>query len=265
MDSESAEKIIAESGHDFHLKVSDFLISLGWEAQISPHYNDFITGKDREIDIIATKRFNAFPRSNEDSHCVTLRLFIECKYIKNEIVVWFRNKDIMKATELAMNNHVFFGCDEYCLQNTGIIPNKTHHYIKDKEVIKVWDYDKKNKSDALQEGMNSCLNSLIFYTEHQSSGYSPTINIPVIAINSFNNIYKRINGEGSEKCEIINSNVQMEVDYSYVGRDDKPTTKYFLIDIVSMNYLQDFINVLEQNDVPLLLEQLRWKVKNNNW
>ena len=73
MNSGAVEKIIAESGHDFHLKVSDFLISLGWEAQISSHYNDFITGKDREIDIIATKRFNAFPRSNEDSHCVVLR------------------------------------------------------------------------------------------------------------------------------------------------------------------------------------------------
>ena len=74
----------------------DVLREQGWKLLISPYYYDNISNAVREI-IIAEKQFTFVDNWSQSSVQVNVQLFVECKYIKQEIVFWFDNKDIDKA------------------------------------------------------------------------------------------------------------------------------------------------------------------------
>lgn len=54
-DEDPVKQIIENSGNGFHYKVVNFLREKGWVVLVSPYYNDNVTDKQREIDIIAEK------------------------------------------------------------------------------------------------------------------------------------------------------------------------------------------------------------------
>src|SRR3989304_4244472 len=73
--------IIDQSGNTFHCKVLKYLQEKGWIVLISPYYNDNVSSKPREIDLIAEKEFNVEDGLRTPFRTVKVKLFIECKYI----------------------------------------------------------------------------------------------------------------------------------------------------------------------------------------
>ena len=76
------------------------MISKNWTVLISPYYNDNISSKPREIDLIAEKAFPIKDVFRDIFGTVNVKLFIECKYVSQTTVFWFYNKDKQKAEEL---------------------------------------------------------------------------------------------------------------------------------------------------------------------
>jgi hypothetical protein len=256
------KKIIQNSGNDFHQQVANLLRGQGWDVEFSPYYNDPATNKPREIDIVALKKYDVSDIFNRNSSSLTLRLFIECKYIKDVNVLWFRTKDIDSATKLAKNNSILRSLEDYCLQDTSTIPNKIHHYIRDNEVMKL--VSKEGNSDPLYEGMNGCLNATVFYTQYLLDAVPNIIDFPIIVVNNFKNLYKR-NLNNTDGHEDIIDNIQMEVNYSFTDKQGDPATKYFLLDIVNGEKLEYFLDMLDKNDIQILLTQLNWQHRLNSF
>ncbi len=249
------KEIIKNSGNDFHLNIADFLSSRGWTVVISPYYNDPATNKPREIDIIATREINVRENFyNKRDSSFILRLFIECKHLPNSNVLWFMPKNTESAKELVIDNNVLRRADDGLLTNFSVRPPKTHHYLDEEKVMKL--SAKTGNTDLLYEAMNSCLNALIFYKEHQHLNTANVIDLPVIVVNSFENLHKR-NSENQDGYEDVTRNFQMEVDYSFSDKEGKPKTKYFLLDVVSGDKLEDFLRLLDECDVEILKNNLQ--------
>lgn len=260
--NDKVKEIIKNSGNDFHLKVADFLRSQKWEVKVSPYYNDPATNKPREIDIVALKKYEVRDGFNQDVESLTIRLFVECKYIKDINVLWFEQKDAESATELAKDNSIMRGLEDCNLQDTSTLPHKIHHYLQGNEVMKLG--SKTGNIDPLYEGMNGCLNALVFYKEHQYSGIPNTIDFPIITVDNFKNLHKR-NSSNNRGYEEISDNFQMEVNYSFTDRQNKPATKYFLLDIINGDKLENFLDMLGKNDVQIMKNQLAWQVRRNSF
>ena len=54
---EKVKELIINSGNNFHCKVHNYLVGKNWAVLVSPYYNDNISEKPREIDLIAEKAF----------------------------------------------------------------------------------------------------------------------------------------------------------------------------------------------------------------
>ena len=114
--------IIEKSGNTFHCKVLKYLQEKSWTVLISPYYNDNVSSKPREIDLIAEKAFKATDSRGEFIGTVNVKLFIECKYISQKTVFWFHEKDKQKAEYLVT-------------QSTPM--SKDHSYTK-KHLTRLW-------------------------------------------------------------------------------------------------------------------------------
>jgi len=257
-------KIIQKSGHDFHTRVSKLLTEADWDVTNSPYYNDPDTGKSREIDIIAKKEYiiksDSFSRNSEK---LVVKLFIDCKYIKSPVVFWFTNRNYEKAAKLAMDNPILEDKPEYYIR----ADNKPHHYISEenREVTRQWTSE---QTDVIADAQHKVLKALIFFSENDNDEYYE-IRYPVIVVNDFSEFAKRVEGDGAGKYNVINNNFQIETDYSYKNKDNKNITKYFLLDVVSYQLLEDFLKKLEINDIQPLRGVLsydlrRQEYQNNN-
>src|SRR5688572_1817772 len=88
--SDEIQAIVDESGNSFHCKVTNFLKENGWHTLVSPYYMDGATNKPREIDLITEKQWSReSDHGHRQSGAVTIKLFIECKYIPQPTVFWF--------------------------------------------------------------------------------------------------------------------------------------------------------------------------------
>lgn len=256
--NEKIKQIIENSGNDFHLEVVEILKSRLWDVEISCYYNDPATDKQREIDIIATKKFPIESFFTGPHESFTLRLFIECKYINKPNVLWFVPKNVEKAKKLSKRNIVLNDCDDLDLYDRSKVPHRQVHYLIEDEVLKLT--SEVENQDPFYKGMNGCLNAYIFYTQFLTQKIYKVVNFPIIAINSFENIYKRDNKKGDGYSE-INKNFQMEVNYAYLNSTQKSVTEYFLIDILSKDKLIIFLDSLEENDGHILKSKIEWDLR----
>jgi hypothetical protein len=247
-DDEAIKNIIEKSGHDFHLKISKLLEDNGWNIRNSPYYNDPATNIPREIDIIAEKNFFVGNRSfGNRFHNLTIRLFIECKYIKSHIVFWFLEKDIKKATELAKDTPILRGKEDVYLKSD----NRVHHYIKDLDVAKNFSAD--NNNQDLNKAINQILNATLFFSKNQNTGLY-TANFPIIVVNSLDNFKKKT--DSPKGYEQINNIFEIEVEYI-----DQGSPEYFLIDIVSEDKISTFLDYLLNNDIDILRNTLDFDMR----
>lgn len=256
MKKDKIQEIIDKSGNDLQFQVAEYLEGHKWEVSISPYYNDPATGKPREIDIIAIRRW---PMRNDfesrELGELLIRLFIECKHIKDPAVLWFRQKNMTSAMELAKDNSILDSKPDYYLgQNQ--TPTQ-HHYVDNVRVAKI--AAKSGKRDDIFEAMNQCLNGLIFFGNNPSPY---CIDYPIIITDSFQNLHRR---DSDTRHTLIIEPFQFEVDYSFKqSRSDGKSIdimKYFLIDIMGFDKLDSFLQDLESRDVKLFRENLYWDLE----
>src|SRR3989338_92021 len=156
-DIDMVKEIIEKSGNSFHFKVLKHLEDLGWKTIISPYYNDNLTSKPREIDLIAEKAFQAKDRWNVFLGTVNVQLFIECKYISQKTVFWFHDKNMEQAEEIITNNSPLQKDNTY---------TKKHHYLDGKNRAAKLFADERSKAaenEAFYKALNQSLNALIYY------------------------------------------------------------------------------------------------------
>lgn len=243
MDKKIEEKI-KNSGNNFHFQVCDYMKTKEWDVEIGNYYTDFESNKSREIDIVATKKQKI---SNE---ILYINLFVECKYCTDDIVFWFDEKNIDKTKKIIKEDFIF--SEQFDDLNSGSLSNKDllnysdgdrktndrHHYVLKDYAVKLFT-DGSNK--LIYNSLNQVLNSLIFFTEYDGkNGYE--INFPIILVNSFDKFY---NQKGESLKDM--SNFEIEVNYSYIPRNKIPKKKFFIIDIVNFEKIEDYLLLLEKD------------------
>ncbi len=252
--SKSVNELIENSGMITHHKVINTLRNQGWTLSIAPYYYDNIANTVREIDIVAEKQFNSSDWRNQSSIQINVQLFLECKFIKQEIAFWFDNKDIdgavvklEKDTDLQIL-HNRYGAD--------ITIDKFHYLNKDK-VAKLFSTNS-NKDDVIYKALTQCLNSKIYYDqwfnrpihhkffEHKETTAS-ILKYPIIVCNKFDN-FLQVEFDGDNySYDKINDNFQLEVNYTYLDKTrTKAEAEIFLIDIVNFDNLLQFLNTIEE-------------------
>jgi len=242
------DNLIEQSGIITHHKVIEILINDGWDVLISPYYYDNINNTVREIDIIAEKQCNS-SSFRDSSGQVNIQLFIECKYINNEIVFWFDNKDVDRAVEKFQKEtslKVLHRCSSADILTSDL------HYLENSKVAKLFSANK-NKEDIIYKAFTQCLNSKIYYDQWQNhpifkqfnqnqSTCTKILKYPIIVCDNFKNFKRIIFEDNEHKTEQIDSNFQLEINYTYLDKDKKSTINdNFLIDVVNFDGLSSFL------------------------
>lgn len=249
-DIDKAKEIIENSGNTFHFKVLKNLQEKDWTVLISPYYNDNVTGKPREIDLIAEKAFKASGKPGKVgyfNYTINIKLFIECKYIRPKTVFWFHDKDKTKAEELVTQTTPLKSDNTY---------TNRHHYLGGVDsVAKLFADEGKRSADneIFYKALNQSLNAMVYYRNRESiiklpNGESSVIltsvNYPVIICNSFENLYRAPFDTDADPLNIT-EDFLLEVNYAYMTSDGTNKNEYFLIDILNFNFLDSFLGIIE--------------------
>ena len=237
--------LIEESGMITHFKTSNILRKGEWSVLVSPYYYDSISDSIRETDLIAEKQFYSSVRLDNSSVQVNIQLFIECKYIKQEIAFWFDNIDKDKAVE-NLENEVDLRI-MYNRSGADIALEKFHTLHND-SVAKLFSTNT-NKEDVMYKAMNQCLHSQINYRKtgkklifNKHSDFrgsrSQIVQYPVIICDNFDNLNKvNFNEVENFETEKLKNHFVLETNY----RED-----YFLIDVVDILFLDQFLTILDE-------------------
>jgi Holliday junction resolvase-like predicted endonuclease len=246
-DLDKVKAIIAQSGNTFHCKVLKYLQDKGWTVLISPYYNDNVSSKPREIDLIAEKAFKAKNNWGKFFGTVNVKLFIECKYISQKTVFWFHDKDMQKAEDLVTQTTP--------LEKDNIYTKK-HHYLEGVDCVAKLFADERKKSadnEIFYKALNQSLNAMVYYRNKESIIKLPpgrngfvleTVNYPIIVCNSFDNLY-RVEIDTDAEPSNITENFQLEVNYAYMTSDGNNKNEYFLIDILNFDLFDSFLEKIE--------------------
>lgn len=242
-DLDKVKKIIEQSGNTFHCKVLKYLQEKGWTVLICPYYNDNVSSKPREIDLIAEKEFDAKDGCGTFLGTVNVKLFIECKYIPQITVFWFHGKDKPKAEDLVTRTTSL---------EKGYPPIKKHHYLAGVEsVAKLFASEGKNSADneIFYKALNQSLNAMVSYRKEPpgQNGYVlKTVNYPIIVCNSFDNLYRVEINTDTEPTKIT-ENFQLEVNYAYMTSNGNNVNEYFLIDILNFGLFDKFLEKIKDD------------------
>lgn len=237
------KEIIKNSGNNFHIKVLNYLKEQGWTTLISPYYTDNITSKPREIDIIAEKAISFDNIYKDIKGTISLKLFIECKYISRNTVFWFGEKDYKKAKSWVIKNTP---------HNETTAGAQNLHYLSEEKVAKLFagHSDRKTENEPIFSAINQSLNAMVYNKRKDSiiSNHTPisTVEYPIIVCNSFNKFFG-VDIDDSQEPEEIKDNFQLEVNYAYLDYQKKQKNEYFLIDVIDFTKINEFLNVLDQD------------------
>ncbi len=272
-DKKQVNKLIEDSGIITHYKVIDALRKNDWNLLISPYYYDNIANTIKEIDIVAEKSFGSVDGQFDESAVqINVQLFLECKYIKQEIVFWFDDIDKDQAVSKLESET---GLDIlYGKPGADITPEK-FHYLSNEKVAKLFSTNT-NREDIIYKAMSQCLHAKIYYDQwfnkpiykqfkNPARTKTKILKYPVIICDNFNQL-KEINFEGDYKhgYKDIKDYFQLELNYTYLDRDRTSARQdYFLIDVVDFNHLEEFLGGLEK-EVKSLLDPYYYKVNYYN-
>lgn len=259
------KKIIKESGNNLHYKVVDLLRANGWQVLVSPYYTDNFSEKPREIDIIAEKNFPINDMFGTFEGTVNIQLFIECKYIKEDIVFWFDHKNKEKALELVLASTPLEDPKRWSM-------TERHHYLSDSLVAKLFASNQSKGQSAEGEpfykAITQSLNAMISYAKSRSllpkifnglrnDKIEVLLKYPIIVCNSFDKLYKHDTTQDIEPENII-ENFQIETQYAYFDSGKNQKNDFFLIDVASLDTLSDFMKLLEITDLSAIKDKISW-------
>jgi hypothetical protein len=248
-ESDEVKSIIDGSGNSFHCRVTNYLQEKGWTTLVSPYYMDSSSNKPREIDLIAEKAWKYHNQWTSTYGTVNIKLFIECKYIPQTNVFWFSEKDTLSTKNWVNKNTP--------LRDNNMFTQQHHYLSSDHKVAKL--FASKNKpnveNEVIYKALNQSLNAMV-YLRHKASiipdipnrknDILATVELPVILCNSFEKFH-RVEMEDSSSPEVIKDNFLLEVNYAYVDQNKNNRNDYFLIDVVSFEKFDDFLNQIESD------------------
>lgn len=234
--------LIEDSGILLHNKATNILRKNEWSVLVSPYYQDTITDLVRETDLVAEQQINSSSDniSRHSSFQINIQLFIECKYIKQEIIFLFDKIDKNKAVE---NLEKETGLSILHNKSSADITTDNFIHLQNDDVAKLFSTNT-NKDDVIYKAMNQCLHAQIYYRTKgkrslmipfngRSGSSSKVIQRPVIVCDNFEKLFKvDIKDDGTYQSEELKNHFVLETNY----RDD-----YFLIDIVDINFLEKFL------------------------
>lgn len=246
MKGDKVNKLIEESGNNFHYSVVNFLRQNGWVVLVSPYYNDYLSDRAKEIDIVAEKLFITKDVFGKNTGCIKVHFFIECKYINGDIVFWFDEKDKKKSFELVVRSTP--------LKENNAFTDK-HHYITESRAAKLFSSNL-NKEDVIYKALTQSIHSMIYF---RGNGFpieqdhfwkkSCVINYPIILCNSFNHFYRVESSLTDGYVAIDTASFQLEVNYAYLDQEKNNRSEYFIVDAVDFSKFKDFITGLETADI----------------
>lgn len=250
--TDKIQEIINKSGNNLHSQVVKFLRKNEWTVLISPYYCDNQTNKAREIDIIAEKEYDVFTTSQEYG-TLNVKLYIECKYLNDELVFWFDEKDIVSAEKMVI--------ETTCIpENIKAIPigDRQHHYFSRNNVAKLFSSDTKkfHENEDFFRAVNQTLNGMIYHRKKGSiigsrkqKKFQHMAHYPLILCNNFDKLYKISIGE-QEYHKIDTSDFELEINYSYIGNSARVMfDKYFLIDVVDFTKFEKYLEKIITKDI----------------
>jgi len=260
--NENIKKLIENSGIITHSTTSQIFKDQGWFVLISPYYYDDISESVRETDLITEKQFYSSDNWRSSSVQVNVQLFVECKYIKQEIVFLFDKIDKKKALETLEKETNLRISSPYTRQG-GDITDDQFRYLNESLAAKIFSTNS-NKEDVIYKAMNQVLHSQIY---HRAKGKKPIenefiqhkeifshiIQYPVIVCDGFDKLLE-VKFENNKKytTQPIQKRFLLEANY----RDE-----YFLIDIIDINYLQEFLENIDK-EANKLISSYSFKQRN---
>lgn len=250
---EKIEKIIKSSGNNFHYKVAEYFRSKDWEVLVSPYYTDNYTDKPREIDLIAEKNYPCKNNWGNWVGYVNVRLFIECKYIVDEVVFWFDKKDKTRALDQLLKDTPLGDPNSWSMTNK-------HRYLQDEDVAKLFASNKTSESEVFYKTTTQCLNALVSNKSHPSITqvhnpiYVAQLNYPVITCNSFDKLFRY----NEKKPSNIESNFMVEMNYAYYDKNKNSQNEFFLIDVSAFDKINHLIKSIEDCDIVAVREKIAW-------
>lgn len=242
------EEFAQAAANNFHSKVVAAFRAADWNTLVSPYYLDASTSRAREIDLVAQKtwQFPRFISGREDLH---FKLFVECKYIPNSTVFWFDDRDDRSAREWLVRNTP--------LPNPTNTYTANHHYLSTGDkVAKLFaaQGSRDTEREAIYKALNQVLHSMVYLRRKgnlvpaasHSRFPSRSIELPVIVVNRFDQVF-RVDMSDLNTITQVDSNFQLEVNYAYLDPAGQGKREYFLVDVVSLELLNDFFAALDRD------------------
>lgn len=268
MDEQKIKNLIENSGIITHKKVIDVLREQEWELLISPYYYDNISNAVREIDIIAEKQFTINDNWSQSTVQINVQLFIECKYIKQEIVFWFDNKDIDKAVLKMEKNS---GLEILHKKHEADITIDKFHYLTNDKVAKLFSTNA-NNDDVIYKAITQCLNAQIYYDQwynhpmhfsffKHSKVDTKILKFPVVICDNFDNLVKVDFDEKNKnlyQTDAISDSFQVETNYTFLDKSQQAKTEYFLIDVLKLDNISTFLEKLAE-EIKAVMQSVNYK------
>jgi len=258
------KKIIEESGNNLHIDTVDLLERMQWDVDLSSYYYDETANKPREIDIIAQRNVEVInDPEKEVIDQFKLFLFIECKYLKNEVAFWARRNNEEESKEAI----IIEGLDkEYLLEGENLF--REHHYLKERFIGKLYDSFPKEQG-AVFNAVTQPIKSLTFFKERfykmeVERGLTKALYYPIVVYSGIEGIYDIRRKEADlDKLE-LKKELIFALNYSYRSVvDNKLKTNCFYIDFIHQDSLGSFIEDVIQKESSELRKYLFWKSKMN--
>lgn len=250
------QSLVEDSGMITHLKVIDSLRSNGngWSVRVSPYYYDGVADLVKEIDIVAEKQFNSAEFGRISSVQLNVQLFIECKYIKHEVMLWFDKPDKEKAIEALEKDSGL----RLAVHASGDILPDSFRYLKAERVAKLFSTNS-GKEDLIYKALSQSLRALVYYKQwapepiaHKFNGHSEAIShvirYPVVVCDNFSKL-KEINVDANTRAFAVKDlahSFLLETNYVYFNRNKTSTINdHFWIDFVDADKLESFLRSLD--------------------
>lgn len=256
---QEVQELIDKSGNGFQYRVINCLRDLGWKVLVSPYYNDSVSDKPREIDIIAEKEYQVNSILRAWLGTVTVRLFLECKYINKSTVFWFDEKDRLRARERVIADMGYRSASHGHEMDT-------HHYYSEEYAAKLFaTKDVREDGDPIYKAIAQSINAMVYYRnrpgifpqpDNVNVGELHSLSFPIIVVNAFDEFYGKNVRVPESANFLITDPFQLEVNYAYLDQSKNSQNEYFIIDVTSIDHLGDFISRIEKTDISPLINNL---------
>lgn len=253
--NEKLQSLVEKSGMVTHLKTVECLKKNGWSVVISPYYYDGTADIVKEIDIIAEKSVDSSEVRYQSSGQVNAQLFIECKYLNQEIVTWFDLVNRVKAIENLQRETGL----KIAERRSGDILPEAFHYLRQPKVAKLFSTNI-NKEDPIYKGISQCLRALVYYKQWSPgplvNAFMPhreattrVIRYPVVVCDNFSNLKEFSAGTTTKDYSVgdIKDSFLLETNYVYFNKAKTVTIdEHYLIDFIDANRLETHLCLIEE-------------------